>query len=95
MHDLGHGIFSHLFDRNLMATILPNGLPPMPESGRKRLKSDGSVGLDTLMDDITTSKAQMNPGPWEHEDASCMLIDYTHDQLGEMADQIGLTKKDI
>ena len=57
--------------------------------------SDGSVGLDTLMEDISTAKAQSNPGPWEHEDASAMLIDYTHDQLGEQADAIGLTKKDI
>ena len=78
-----------------MAQLLPNGLPPAPVTGRKRIMSDGSVGLDTLMDDISTSKAQLKPGPWEHEDASSMLIDYTHDQLGEQADQIGLTKKDI
>ena len=80
MHDLGHGIYSHLFDRNTMNYLLPNGLPPKPVGKRSRLMSDGSVGLDTLMDDISASITQGAPGrPWEHEDASAMLIDYTHD----------------
>ena len=55
MHDLGHGIYSHLFDRNTMKALLPNGLPvvqpPANLSGKKSI-SDGSVGLDTLMADV-------------------------------------------
>ena len=53
MHDLGHGIYSHLFDRNTMKALLPNGPPvvqPANVSGSKSASViEGSVGLDTLM----------------------------------------------
>ena len=80
-----------------MKYLLPNGLPPITAAEKRaRANSSGSVGLDTLMEDISAKQMAAPPGtPWEHEDASAMLIDYTHDQLGEQADQIGLNKKDI
>ena len=53
------------------------------------------MGLETLMSDSVPAQTQSSQIPWEHEDASVMLIDYTYDQLGDQMDQIGLTKSDI
>lgn len=53
------------------------------------------MGLETLMADSVPAQTQSSQIPWEHEDASVMLIDYTYDQLGDQMDQIGLTKSDI
>ena len=60
-----------------MKTLLPNGIPVSQQSNE--LVEDGNMGLETLMSDSVPTQSYSSQIPWEHEDASIMLIDYTYD----------------
>lgn len=64
MHDLGHGIYSHLFDRNTMKYLLPNGPPVQTynaSAASKQSVGDSSVGLETLMEEVGAEQNRNTP----------------------------------